>query len=162
MLKREINALVPILSDPENADRTPEEIAESLIRALDAVRADHNRLAVVVRHRWGVDGEYHMAVLGPVGVRAMAEAHRLGQAAATTLAHSGDGRYALVPAYPNPRAAWQAIKPPPAAEVMRQRLAAEIAAYRPSGDPWDGEMPPPTCCCGLSSGNPCRVHPKAV
>jgi len=52
-LKREIEALAPILTDPENEERTPEQIAGLLVAALDKERLQHPRMAVVLRHRWG-------------------------------------------------------------------------------------------------------------
>lgn len=164
-LKRETTAVADVLADPENESRTAEEIAALAIAALDGVRAEHNRLAVVVRHRWGADGAWHMAVLGPVGVRQLAAAKALGESAALSLAHSGggDGRFALVPAYPNPRAAWGEIKPPAKADTVREQLRAEIAEREPGLSMWaSGLTAPPTCCCGLTSGNACRVHPEAV
>lgn len=162
-LKRELTAVTQVLAEEENAERSAEEVAEAVIRALDEVRSEHNRLAVVVRHRWGTDGAWHMAVLGPVGVRQLSAAKALGEAAAFGLAASGgEGRYALVPAYPNPRAAWAEIKPPSRADVLREQVARDIVAREPGLSMWaTGQQAVPTCCCGLLAGNPCRVHPKA-
>lgn len=161
VLKRELSAILPILSDPANEERTAEEIGEAVILALDEIRAKHNRLAVVVRHRWSRGDDYSLAVLGPYGARAVAEAKRMGEAACISLARPGDGMYALAPAYPSPKAAWDELKPPPGADSLREQVRRDIAAQVP-GLWGDDPSPCPTCCCGLPSGNPCLVHPKAA
>lgn len=156
-LKREIKALVEILNAEENETKTVEDVAAELIDALDAVRAEKNRLAVVIRHRWH-DGNYHMAVLGPFSTAGTVAAKRMGEAACVSLAHPGDGRYALVPAYASPKDAWAEIKPPSSGDLMREQVARDVAAWRP-GLWTDDTEPHPTCSCGLVNGSPCRVHP---
>lgn len=161
-LKRELAALLPILTDPENEDRTPEEIAESLIQALDDVRAKSPRMAVVIRHRWGATDKYSLAVLGPFGIRAETQAKGVGEAACSSLAHPGDGRFVFAPVFPSPSAAWEALKPPPAAEFMRAQVARDVAAWRP-GLWTEDSQPCPTCRCGLVGAEPCRVnHPEVA
>lgn len=163
VLKREVNAIAAILADQENAQRTAEEIADLAISALDEVRAEHNRVAVVVRHRWSTDGPYSLAVLGPYRTRAVSASKQMGEAACATLAHPGDGRYALVPMYPSPRAAWEALRPPSRADVLREEIQAYVAAQGAGGELFaDGEPAHPTCCCGLRPGNWCMVHAKAT
>lgn len=161
-LKRELAAVTAVLADEANADRTADEVAEAAILALDEVRAQHNRVAVVVRHRWGPGDDYSIAVLGPYKTRAVAECRRMGEAACVTLAHPGDGMYALAPVYPSPRAAWEALKPPPRADVIRAQIQEYLDRAVPGHSLHDGCTSHPTCCCGVRSGNWCRVHHKAT
>lgn len=158
-LKREVSALAAILADPENESRTAEELAALLIGELDDQRAKQARIAVVVRHRWLDTDDYSLAVLGPFGARAQARAREMGEAACAALAHPGDGRAVLVPVYASPRDAWNALKPPPAADLMRAQVARDLEHWSPGLWEPDGS-PCPTCCCGLSPGSYCRVHNK--
>lgn len=158
-LVREVKALVPILSDPDNESRTAEELAALLVDALDAQRASTPRIAVVVRHRWLSSDSYSMAVLGPFGARAHGRAREMGEAACAALAHPGDGRAVLVPVYASPRDAWAALKPPSAADLMKQQVARDLENW--TAGLWTGsDGPCPTCCCGLSPGSYCLVHKK--
>ena len=158
-LVREVKALVPILSDPDNESRTAEELAALLVDALDAQRASTPRIAVVVRHRWLSTDDYSLAVLGPFGARAHGRAREMGEAACAALAHPGDGRAVPVPVYASPRDAWAALKPPPAAEGLKAEIRQQLADWTPSI--WASDSKPcPTCSCFLN-GSPCRVqgHP---
>lgn len=158
-LKREVNALAAILADPENESRTAEELAALLISELDDLRAKSPRIAVVVRHRWLETDQYSLAVLGPFGARAQKAAREMGEAACAALAHPGDGRAVPVPVYASPRDAWNALKPPPAADVLRAEIREQLKSWTP--ELWRPDEPPcPTCRCGLSSGRPCQVHSK--
>lgn len=153
-LRREVTAVADILEDPANADKTPEELAEDVIAALDDVRAKSNRLAVVARYTW--DGEkYHMAVLGPFSTRAETAALKAGEGFAGSAAHPGHGRFILAPAFANTRDAWAAIKPD-----RERRAALHLAEARKHGG-WNPFAPlGPTCHCGISKRrNRCPVHP---
>jgi hypothetical protein len=153
-LRRELKAVTEVLEDPANADLDSDDIADALISALDKVRAEHNRLAVVVRHRWN-GGTYSLAVLGPYSTRSVTEAKRMGEAACVSLAHPGDGMYALAPAYPSPRAAWDELKPPPQADILREQVRSSLAAWVP-----DDSKARPACSCGLRGNHLCFVHPE--
>jgi len=158
-LVREVKALVPILSDPENESRTAEELAALLVDALDAQRASTPRIAVVVRHRWLSSDDYSLAVLGPFGARAHGRAREMGEAACAALAHPGDGRAVPVPVFASPRDAWMALKPPPEADLMKAQVVRDLESWSPGL--WTGsDEPCPTCRCGISE-QPCLVqgHP---
>lgn len=161
-VRREINALTPILTDPHNADRDPDTIAELVIQALDEVRARTHRLAVVTTYRWMPGEEPLLAVLGPFSTRATSAAKAAGSAMAGT-ARGGGGKWMLAPAYANARDAWAAISPPPKEE---QRAAAFLASIRERTDNpsvWAGLTVPGSaaaCLCGVSSGSWCVKHQK--
>lgn len=157
-LKREINALLPILEDPANADKTAEEIAEELISALDATRAEHNRLAVVAQYSLDHGDTWHHAVLGPFSTRSESAARQAAEGFVGRPTQPGQGRFMLVPAYANTRDAWAAIGPSreTARELARIRRASGWNPWRPDG---------PVCRCGVrrtdvrDSGR-CPVHPE--
>lgn len=158
-LKREINALLPILTSPTNQDKTPEDLAEELIAELDALRARTHRLAVVVRHRWLSTDRPSVAVLGPFSTTAQALAKRAGEDACVRLTQPGSGHYALVPAFATARDAWEVLKPPSRAEMIRRKVAADMEkAERGLWARASGFHP--TCCCGLGTQSRCLVHPK--
>lgn len=160
-LQRELKALLPILEDPENAECDSALLAELLIDALDRHRLQHPRMAVVLRHHWGTEGTEALAVLGPFGTRADLTARRMGENACASLAHPGSGRYVMAPMYASPQAAWAAIKPPESTQLLREQVAADVAAWIPESI-WADGVPHPSCRCGLVGAKPCRVHPKAA
>lgn len=163
-LAREVKALTAILADEQNEDKTAEELAAELIDALDETRAKQPRMAVVVRHRWS-GPDYSLAVLGPFGARAEAQMRRVGEEACASLAHPGDGRAVAVPVYASPRAAWEVLKPPTAADLLREQVARDVAAWTP-GSIWTGDDSDlRRCSCGvgpLDRAQHCPRHPKAV
>lgn len=150
------------MSDPQNADRTLDDIAELVIKALDEVRAQTHRIAVIANYRWRVDEEPQLAFIGPFDTRVPSAAKAMGSAMAGT-STGGSGKWMLVPAYANARAAWDAIKPPPKHE---QRLAEFLGSIRRSTDNpsvWAGLTVPGSaapCCCGVKSGSWCEKHQK--
>lgn len=157
-LAREVKALTAILADPANEEKTAEQLAAELIEALDENRASFPRAAVVVRHRW-LGGSYSLAVIGPFGAGAKAQARRLGEDACMSLTHGGDGRAVIAPAYATPRQAWDAIKPPSRAELIREQVRRDLESWTP--ELWRPDDPPcPTCRCGLVGSGPCLVHKK--
>lgn len=157
-LRREIEALLPILEDETNTDKSTEEIAEALIDAIDAVRAKHNRLAVVARYTWDQE-TWHLAVLGPISTRSEKSALDMGASMAGSTAHPGSGKFMLAPIYSNTRAAWEAIKPDD-----ERKAALKLAAIRKGSDfnPWASRGP--VCHCGIrradGTARPCPVHPE--
>lgn len=162
-LTREVKALTAILADEQNEDKTAEQLAAELIEALDENRASFPRAAVVVRHRWA-GGPYSLAVIGPFGVNATAQARRLSEDACMSLAHSGDGRAVVAPAYPTPRQAWDAIKPPTRAELLKEQVRRDLESWT-SGSIWTGDDSDlRRCSCGVghpSRAQNCPRHPKA-
>jgi hypothetical protein len=157
-LKREINALLPILENPANADKSSEEIAAELIDALDDTRATHNRLAVVAQYSIDQGETWHHAVLGPFSTRSQSAARQAAEGFTGRPTQPGQGRFMLVPAYASTRDAWAAIGP-------SRALALELArARRASGwNPWQPDGP--VCRCGVRRTDPrdsgrCPVHPE--
>lgn len=162
-LRRELTAVADVLSEQDNADRTADEVAEEVIRALDEVRAKTHRLAVVTTYRWRTDEEPVLAVLGPFSTRATGAASVVGSGMAGT-PQGGSGKWMLAPAYASARAAWDAVRPP---DKEARRLAAFLASIRRANPDnpsvWDPLLPPgsgATCCCGIRPGGYCRVHEK--
>lgn len=159
-LKREINAIAAVLADEANEDKTAEDIAEEIILALDELRSKSHRLAVIASYAWHPGEEPSLAVLGPFSTRAPAAARAVGEGMAGT-AKGGHGKWLLVPAYANVRAAWDAVRPDPDSERERA-LEAQLggfyrqfpAAYTPLAGDWA------TCCCGVRRGSYCLVHKK--
>lgn len=168
-LSREIKALLPILEDPANVDKTPEEISAELIDALDAVRARHNRLAVVAQYSLDQGETWHHAVLGPFSTRSQSAARSAAEGIVGRPTQPGQGRFMLVPAYANTRDAWAAIAP----TGEERRAALELARIRRASgwNPWapDG----PVCRCGVqrkttlsehtgqvADSGRCPVHPE--
>lgn len=157
---REIKAVAAVLADEQNEDKTPEDIAEELILALDELRSKSNRLAVIARYAWKEGEEPSLAVFGPFSTRATAAARAVGEGMAGTF-RGGTGKWLAVPAYANVRAAWDAVRPDPDSERER-KLEALLggfyrefpAAYTPLAGDWA------TCCCGVRRGGFCLVHKK--
>jgi len=81
----------------------------------------------------------------------------MGEDACASLAHPGSGRYVLAPMYASPQAAWAAIKPPPPSQLLREQVAADVAAWAPESV-WADGVARPTCRCGLAGGRPCWVR----
>jgi hypothetical protein len=157
-LRREINALAAALEDIANVDKTPEELAEQLIDTLDAVRARHNRLAVLARYTWDQE-TWHLAVLGPFSTTAERTALDTGAGMTGSIGHPGHGKFLLVPIYANTRDAWAAIKP-----SDERQAALRLAEIRRGSNfnPWAHGGP--TCHCGIrradGTARPCPVHPE--
>lgn len=147
-MKRETAALVPVLVDPENENRSPEEVAELVIAALDEVRAKHNRLAVVGQLTWGSETP-HTVVLGPFSTRGLAVAREQGARLSVPGSQPGAGRFMLVPAFTTARAAREHFKP--ADELSERRLEKLLAdVYRWAPGLWANEMSTgPVCRCGV-------------
>ena len=167
-LRREITALAAILEDETNTDKSPEDLADELITALDAVRAQHNRLAVLCNYSWDQEN-WHLAVLGPFSTRSRSAAAAQGEGIVGRAMQPGQGRFLLVPAYANTRDAWAAIKP----DEGERRAALSLARSRTESgwNPWDPKGP--VCRCGVRrnplasefTGRPvdsgsCPVHPE--
>lgn len=161
-LRRELNALVPILTDPQNEGRTPGDIAEAVIKALDDVRAQTHRVAVIANYAWRADEEPQLAMIGPFGTRATSAAKAMGSAMAGT-ARGGSGKWMLIPAYAHARAAWDAIRPPPKDERRMAELLASIRRSTDNPSVWAGLTVPGSaaaCCCGIRRGGWCEKHQK--
>lgn len=163
-VKREIAALVPVLIDEENQNRSPEEVAELAIAALDEVRAKHNRLAVIGQFTWGPETP-HTVVLGPFSTRGLAVAREQGARLSVPGSQPGEGRFMLVPAFTTARAAREHFKP--ADELSERRLAKLLAdVYRWAPGLWAQEMSAgPVCRCGVRridrrDTGLCEVHGK--
>lgn len=156
---REIKALTAILADEANQDKTAENIAEEIILALDELRSQTHRVAIVTNYAW-TGGENTLAVLGPFSTRAPAAAKAVGEGMAGT-ARGGTGKWLRVPAYATARAAWDAVMPTPD-EVRERRLNEALGrVFRDNGDlfnPWARFGP--VCCCGVRRGGYCLVHKK--
>lgn len=112
---------------------------------------------MVTVYKWTGD-EPSIAVLGPFSTRAPVAAKKLGEGMAGT-AQGGSGKWMLVPAYANVRAAWDAVKPPSKEEKRLERFLASI--HREEPRTW-GAMSGygPTCCCGVRADAWCLVHKK--
>lgn len=151
--------MTAILADESNQDKTAEDIAEELILALDELRSRTHRMAVVANYAW-TGGENTLAVLGPFSTRAPGAASKVGEGMAGTT-QGGHGKWMLVPAYANVRAAWDAVRPD-AGSVKERRLEAALGGfqrqYPTTFAPLAGDWA--TCCCGVSRGSYCLVHKK--
>lgn len=163
-VKREISALVPVLTDPENENRSAEEVAELAIAALDQVRAKHNRLAVVGQFSWGLERP-HTVVLGPFSTRSVRAAQDMGQRLSVPGTHPGHGRFMLVPAFTTAAAAWDAFKPVDEVTAKRmERIMGAVSRWAPGL--WSHEANTgPVCRCGVRridrrDTGLCEVHRK--
>lgn len=159
-LTREVKALTAILADGQNEDKTAEDIATEIILALDELRSKTHRLAVVASYAWKQGEEPSLAVLGPFSTRAPAAARGVGQGMAGT-AKGGHGKWLLVPAYANVRAAWDAVQPEPGSaheRALEARLGGFYRQYPAAYTPLAGDWA--TCCCGVKRGSFCLVHKK--
>lgn len=159
-LTREIKVVAAVLADEQNEDKSAEDIAEELIRALDDLRSKQNRLAVVANYAWKQGDEPSLAVLGPFSTRAPAAARGVGQGMAGT-AKGGHGKWLLVPAYASVRAAWDAVQPEPGSDherALERQLGGFYRRYPAAYTPLAGDWA--TCCCGVRRGSYCLVHKK--
>jgi hypothetical protein len=163
--QREVTNLARILSDPENASRSAEEIAQLVIDELDSLRSVSHRLAVVGQISYGPQEAVHTVVLGPfrsplklsdeerfqaVLERPCTQARDAGRHLAwDTKTGKGQGRFMLVPAFMKPRDAWDFYRGEKAAPVIAEAVT---------------QIPPktinPVCICGLREGITCHAHPE--
>ena len=166
MKKREIDAVATALADPENAERTAEEVAAAAIQALDDVRSRTHRLAVVGQIQYGPQEETHMVVLGPfssplildneekfraVLARACVDAREPAEGLAWDPATKrGRGRYMLAPMFLKPRDAWDFYR----GDTVAQEVVEAVAALPRSIQP--------ACLCGLKHRPACRFCGRAV
>lgn len=164
MSQREINALAKILSDPENENRSAEDIAQLVRDELDSLRSASHRLAVVGQISYGPQEAVHTVVLGPFRSplkltdderfraaleRPCTQAREAGQHLAwDSKTGRGEGRFMLAPAFMKPRDAWDYYRGAGPAPVIAQALS---------------DTPPktikPVCVCGLREDVTCHAHP---
>ncbi|MFF3363615.1 hypothetical protein [Streptomyces misionensis] len=160
MSQREVNSLVTILSDPENQNRSAEEVAQLCIDELDSLRATSHRLAVVGQITYGPESAVQTVVLGPFRAplkvsdeeRLQAALERPCTAAREAGRHLawdsktgvGTGRFMLAPAFAKPRDAWDFYRNSTVAEVIDQAVTADIV-----------RDVVPACLCGLRSKPVC-------
>ncbi|MFC8490744.1 hypothetical protein ACFUJU_08045 [Streptomyces sp. NPDC057235] len=166
MKKREIDAVASALADPENSERTAEEVAALAIQALDDVRSRTHRLAVVGQIQYGPQEETHTVILGPfsspllldspdklkaVLARPCTDARKPGQALAWDPSKkTGAGRFMLAPMFGSARDAWDFYRGSAVAEEV-----VEAVSVLPRGIS-------PACLCGLKHTPPCRFCAQEV
>ncbi|WP_413114834.1 hypothetical protein ACK1X7_07460 [Streptomyces sp. CY1] len=164
MSKRELAAVATILTDPENRNRSAEEVAAAAIAALDDVRGRTHRLAVVGQIRYGPqDQTPHTVILGPFSSRGIIDAPERFRAVVSggTAARDagqglawdsktgrGAGRFMLAPAFLRPRDAWDFFRDIPREDAAE--ITAAVAGWAP---PEIG----PVCTCGLVGEIACHV-----
>jgi hypothetical protein len=164
--QREITKLAAILSDPENENRTAEEIAQLCVDELDDLRATTHRLAVVGQIQYGPQEATHTVVLGPfrsplkldsaerlpaVLERPCTPAREAGRGLAwDSKSGTGSGRFMLAPTFLKPRDAWDFYRGTKSAPIIAQVL--EDLPKRTTG---------PVCLCGLREGVVCHAHPES-
>jgi hypothetical protein len=140
-----VDQLAKILTDPENAERTAEEVAQRVIDALDDLRSTTHRLAVVGQIRYGPQEDRHTVVLGPFRSPLLLRDEQRFEEALTrpcTAARDagrhlawdsktgrGEGRFMLAPAFLKPRDAWDFYRPDMRADM--QHITESIARWRP-------------------------------
>ncbi|WP_147450945.1 hypothetical protein [Streptomyces hoynatensis] len=171
MSSRTVKAVADILSDPQNQEKTAEEIAEAVIEKVRETDALVSRVAVVGQIQEGSRPPLTV-VLGPFSARGIldtpekfAKATAGGTAARTAgegLAWNpstkvGRGRFMLAPIFKSPREAWDFHKEipvfnPPGGEYFYQAAHALTA--------WNPEQIEPACVCGLRAGIYCHKHMK--
>lgn len=143
--RREIGQLAKILTDPDNESRSAEEVAQSVIDALDDLRSTTHRLAVVGQLRYGPQEPTHTVILGPfrsplkltdherfqdVLGRPCTDAREAGRHLAwDTKTGRGEGRFMLAPAFLKPRDAWDFWRPEHRASM--QHITDSIAQWKP-------------------------------
>lgn len=184
MSKKENDAVAKILSDPANADRTAEEIADLVIGALDDLRARTHRLAVVGQIRLAEAPETtHTVVLGPFSCRGVLDSrHKFlralegGSAARTagqdlawdTKKGTGRGRFMLAPAFMRGRAAYDFFRQEEPMPERFARITESIARWQ-AGALAAQAAYTGVCHCGIRPGirqtsvgpaqtGPCPVH----
>lgn len=145
MSQREVAALAKILSDPENQNRSAEEIGQLCIDELDSLRATSHRLAVVGQIRYGPQEPTHTVVLGPFRSPLKAESEERFKAALErpcaaardagrhlawdSKTGTGSGRFLIAPAFMKPRDAWDFYRPEKRADM--QHITESIARWQP-------------------------------
>ncbi|MFB9393380.1 hypothetical protein ACFPM3_20095 [Streptomyces coeruleoprunus] len=151
--------MASILTDPQNSERSAEEVATLCIEALDDARARTHRLAVVGQIQYEAPGPVHTVVLGPFSCRGLLDteekfrglltgpvgAREIGQDLAYDPASkTGRGRFLLAPAFFKARDAWAFYKGAGPAEVVADAL------------PLLPRDIVPVCSCGLKARPQCR------
>lgn len=156
MSQREISSLAKILSDPENSNRSAEEIAQLCVDELDSLRATSHRLAVVGQISYGPGSAVHTVVLGPFrSPLQLKDESRFAAAlekpctaardagrhlAWDTKTGTGRGRFMLAPAFLKPRDAWDFYRGQEVAEVAQEAVGRLLHAG-------------PSCTCGMKSAS---------
>lgn len=173
-----------ILGDPENSERSAEEVADLVIGTLDDLRSKTHRLAVVGQIAFHEAPEdRHTVILGPFSCRGTLDTKEKflkaleGGSAARTAGQDlyvdpknrlGKGRFMLAPAFSTPRQAWEFFRP--AEPDVPKRFAwigESIRRWEEGG--WRDATVKPVCHCGTlvrehqtSAGpaqtGPCPVH----
>lgn len=160
MKKREIDAVATALADPENTERTAEEVAAAAIQALDDVRSRTHRLAVVGQIQYGPQDETHTVILGPFSSPLLLDSPEKLEAVlgrpctdarepARGLAwdpksKTGRGRFMLVPMFSKPADAWNFYR----GDTVAEEVVAAVTALPRSVTP--------ACLCGLKHIPACR------
>lgn len=143
--QREVSQLAKILTDPENENRSAEEVAQLVIDELDDLRATTHRLAVVGQIAYGPQEPTHTVVLGPFRsplklsdderfndavTRPCTAARDAGRHLAwDSKTGTGSGRFMLAPAFMKPRDAWDFYRP--AKRNDMQHITESIARWAP-------------------------------
>lgn len=184
MSKRENDAVVKILADPENSERSAEEVADLVIGTLDDLRSRTHRLAVVGQIAFQeAPGTVHTVVLGPFSCRGTLDTQEKflraleGGSAARTAGQDlyvdpknrlGKGRFMLAPAFSSPRQAWEFFRPAEPDIPKRFAWIGESIRRWEAGAGREAEIGP-VCHCGTRerehqtsagpvSTGPCPVH----
>lgn len=190
MSAKDVAAVAATLSDPENADRTAEEMAVRAIDAYEEVHARTHRLAVVGQIAFHEAPEtVHTVVLGPFSSRGILDSQEKflkaleGGSAARTAGQDlyvdpknrlGKGRFMLAPAFQRPRDAWEFFRPAEPDIPRRFAWIAESIQRWEAGGSRAASVKP-VCHCGaqrpgrinrLSTGDlvptgSCPVHREA-
>jgi hypothetical protein len=185
--KRESDAVAKILADPQNSDRSAEEVAEAVISCLDDLRARTHRLAVVGQIAFPEAPEdRHTVVLGPFSCRGTLDTQEKflraleGGSAARTAGQDlyvdpknrlGRGRFMLAPAFSSPRQAWEFFRPAEPEIPKRFQWIGESIRRWEAGASREASVAP-VCHCGMdkehvhqTSGGPvltgpCPIHER--
>jgi hypothetical protein len=182
--KKEHDAVAKILSDPENSERSAEEIADLVIGTLDDLRSKTHRLAVVGQISFPEAPEtVHTVVLGPFSCRGTLDTQAKflkaleGGSAARAAGQDlyvdpknrlGRGRFMLAPAFATPRQAWDFFRPAEPDIPKRFQWIGESIRRWEAGESREASVKP-VCHCGTlvrehqtSAGpaqtGPCPVH----
>ncbi|MFF4020023.1 hypothetical protein [Streptomyces sp. NPDC001843] len=137
--------MAKILSDPNNENRSAEEIAQLCIDELDSIRSTTHRLAVVGQITFEPRDDARTVVLGPFRAplllrdqerfadavkRPCTAAREAGQHLAwDSKTGTGRGRFMLAPAFARPRDAWDFYRPERRADM--EHITKSIARWRP-------------------------------
>lgn len=171
--KREVLALVRILTDPENEDRSAEEVADLCVSALDDVRARSHRLAVVGQIQYRPQEPAQTVVLGPFSARGTLDsqekfltaiqggtaAREAGQHLAwDTKTGTGKGRFMLAPAFRTGRDAYDFFRGQGPAEDIAQAVTQIRSPH--FGPVCACGLVPTAACqwCGLAYERHCPLH----